>query len=183
MSLLCTFKDTLRFLTLVKQKFDRRTKGLEWFHDKWCREKAAYQMFVISLLVLDQKDFDVANEFWLSFLHIYMLQCWLFMVWQTVINNFCYALKVIWYMRRNLKLDIAINHVCYWLFLLSVHWNKVRKTARIRNRYNQVPHLPQDTKLESNIITINITNKILSRLGDHKAAMNRRESMTNTRHK
>ena len=36
---------------------------------------------------------------------------------------------------------------------------KVKKTARIRNRYNQVPHLSQDTKWESNIITINITNK------------------------
>ena len=35
----------------------------------------------------------------------------------------------------------------------------VRKTARIRNRYNQVPHLSQDTKSESNKITINITNK------------------------
>ena len=36
---------------------------------------------------------------------------------------------------------------------------KVRKTARIRNLYNQVPHLSQDTKWESNKITINITNK------------------------
>ena len=34
---------------------------------------------------------------------------------------------------------------------------KVRKKAR--NRYNQVPHLSQDTKWESNKITINITNK------------------------
>ena len=36
---------------------------------------------------------------------------------------------------------------------------RLRKTARIRNRYNQVPHLSQDTKWESNKITINITNK------------------------
>ena len=63
---------------------------------------------------------------------------------------------------------------------------KVRKTVRIRNRYNQVPHLSQDTKWEGNKITINITNKSQEvspfPSGDHKAAMNRRESMTNTRH-
>ena len=64
---------------------------------------------------------------------------------------------------------------------------KVRKTAKIGSRYNQVPHLSQDTKWASNTITINITNMsqevspFLS--GDHKVAMNRRESMTNTRHK
>ena len=62
---------------------------------------------------------------------------------------------------------------------------KARKTARIRKRYNQVPHLSQDTTWESNKIAKNITNK--SRevspfpSGDHKAAMNRRKIMTNTR--
>ena len=68
-------------------------------------------------------------------------------------------------------------------------WNpllEVRKTARTRNRYNQVPHIFQDTKLESNKITVNITNKsqevCLFPSCDHKAAKNRRESMTNTRH-
>ena len=34
--------------------------------------------------------------------------------------------------------------------------NKVRKTAMIRNNYNQVPHLLQVTKRESYKITINI---------------------------
>ena len=65
--------------------------------------------------------------------------------------------------------------------------NEVRKTARIRNQYSQVPHLSQDTKWESNKITLNITNKSQEvspfSPGDHKAAMNRRKSMTNTRHK
>ena len=65
--------------------------------------------------------------------------------------------------------------------------SKVKKTARIRNRYNQVPHLSKDTKCESNKITINITNKSQEvspfPAGDHKAAMNRRESMKNKRHK
>ena len=64
---------------------------------------------------------------------------------------------------------------------------EVRQTARIRNQYNQVPHLSQDIKRESNKITINITNKTQEvspfPSGDHKAAMNKPESMTNTRHK
>ena len=64
---------------------------------------------------------------------------------------------------------------------------KVRKTAKIRKRYNHVPDLTQDTTRESNKNTINITNKSQEvnpfPAGDHKAAMNRCESMRNTRHK
>ena len=64
---------------------------------------------------------------------------------------------------------------------------KVKKGAKIRNQYNQVPHLTQDTTWESNKNTINITNKSQEvshfRVGDHKAAMNSRKSMRNTRHK
>ena len=64
---------------------------------------------------------------------------------------------------------------------------QVKKTARLNNRYNQVPHLSQDTKWESNKITINITDKSLEvspfPSGDNKATMNRRESMTNRRYK
>ena len=66
-------------------------------------------------------------------------------------------------------------------FCCQVYISKVRKTARIRNRYNQVPHLSQDTKWESNKVTINITNKSQEvspfPSSEHKAAMNRRESM------
>ena len=36
---------------------------------------------------------------------------------------------------------------------------KIRKNAKIRNRYNQVPHLTQDTTIESNKNTQNITYK------------------------
>ena len=54
------------------------------------------------------------------------------------------------------------------------HQLYVRKTAKIRKRYN----------MGSNKNTINITNKsqVVSFFpaGDHKAAMNRRESMRNT---
>ena len=64
---------------------------------------------------------------------------------------------------------------------------KVRKTAKIRKRYNQVPHLTQDSTWESNKNTIKITNKSQEvspfPAGDHRAAMNRRESMRNKRHK
>ena len=49
---------------------------------------------------------------------------------------------------------------------------KVRKTAKIRKRYNQVPHLTKDTTWESNKKSINITNmsQELSSFpaGDHK---------------
>ena len=38
----------------------------------------------------------------------------------------------------------------------------VRKTAKIRKWYNQVPHLTQDTTWESNKNTINISNVRLS---------------------
>ena len=65
--------------------------------------------------------------------------------------------------------------------------NKVSKMAKIRKRYNQVTHLTQDTTWESDKNTINITNKSQEAspfpAGDHKAAMNRCESMTNTKHK
>ena len=63
---------------------------------------------------------------------------------------------------------------------------KVRKVAKSRNRYKQIPHLTQDiphgkvTKTQ-----LNITNKSQKvspyPAGDHKAVMNRHESMTNTR--
>ena len=63
----------------------------------------------------------------------------------------------------------------------------VRKTTKIRKRYNQVPHLNNDTSWESNKNTINIANRSQeispSPAGDHKAAMNRRKSTKNTSHK
>ena len=69
----------------------------------------------------------------------------------------------------------------------GISMSKVRNIAKIGKRYNQVPHLTQDTIWESNKNTINITNKSQEvspfPAGDYKAAMNRRESMGNTRHK
>ena len=67
-------------------------------------------------------------------------------------------------------------------FLLFV---KVRKAAKIRNQYNQVPHLTHDTTWKSDKNT-NITNKSQEvspfPAGVHKEAMNRRERMANTRY-
>ena len=63
---------------------------------------------------------------------------------------------------------------------------KARKTSKIRNPYNQIPQQTKDTMWEGDKTQLNITNKNqeLSPFpaGDHKAAMNRRESMTNIRH-
>ena len=64
---------------------------------------------------------------------------------------------------------------------------KVKKVAKIRNQYKQVPRLTKDTTWESDINKIK-HQKPKPRVnpfqaGDQKAAMNRRKSMTNARHK
>ena len=65
---------------------------------------------------------------------------------------------------------------------------KQSKKARIRNRYNQVPHLTKDTTWESDKNTrkhnIQESQEVSPFPAVHdKAAMNRQESMTNTNHK
>ena len=67
---------------------------------------------------------------------------------------------------------------------------KVRKKAKIRNRYNQVPHLTQDTILESDKNTRKHHTQESQEFnpfptGDHKVARNRNDSMakTNTNNK
>ena len=66
---------------------------------------------------------------------------------------------------------------------------KARKKTKIRNRCNQVPHLIQDTTWESEKTH---TRKhhikegqdvIPFQASDHKPAMNRQDSMTDTKHK
>ena len=55
--------------------------------------------------------------------------------------------------------------------------SNVRKTTKIRNRYNQVKHLTQDTTCESDKTQLNIKNESqevsIFPVGDHNAAMNR----------
>ena len=60
---------------------------------------------------------------------------------------------------------------------MHIAWYIVIKGVKIRNRYNQVPHLTQDNTCESDKYTIYITNESQEvssfPAGDHKAAMNR----------
>ena len=63
---------------------------------------------------------------------------------------------------------------------------KVRKKAKVRNRYNQVPHLTQDTIWESHKNTrkhhIQESQEVSPfPAGDHKAARNRQDRMTLTK--
>ena len=55
---------------------------------------------------------------------------------------------------------------------------KARKKAKIRNRYNQIPHLTQDTDGKVTTSQLDITNEgqevSLFPAGDHKASINRR---------
>ena len=55
---------------------------------------------------------------------------------------------------------------------------KVSKGAKIRNRYNQVPHLTQDTNVKVTISQLDTTNEKQEvspfPAGDHKAQINRR---------
>ena len=60
----------------------------------------------------------------------------------------------------------------------SLSLGKVRKKAKIRNRYNQAPHLTQDTNGKVTISQLDITYEsqevCLFPAGDHKASINRR---------
>ena len=55
---------------------------------------------------------------------------------------------------------------------------KVRKRAKIKNRYNQAPHLTQDTNGKVTTSQLDITNKSQEvspfPTGDHNASINRR---------
>ena len=65
----------------------------------------------------------------------------------------------------------------------SIYHIKVSKSAKIRNRYNQVPHLTNDTNgkaLNSKLDTTNESQKISPfPAGDHKAQINRRAQRHN----
>ena len=74
--------------------------------------------------------------------------------------------------------------------LLLVELQKVRKKAKIRNGYNQVPHLTRDTiwKTDKNTRkqhTLDGEDVSPFIADDHKAARNRHDSITkaNTKHK
>ena len=64
--------------------------------------------------------------------------------------------------------------VCYRWLPISSQIKKVRKRTKIRNRYNQAPHLTQDTNGKVTTSQIDITNENQEvspfPAGDHKAS-------------
>ena len=60
---------------------------------------------------------------------------------------------------------------------------KIRKRAKIRNRYNQAFHLTQDTNGKGTTSQLDITNESSEvspfPAGDHKASINRRSQKHN----
>ena len=64
-------------------------------------------------------------------------------------------------------------------------YTKVSEGAKIRNRYNQVPHLTQDTNAKVTNSQLDTTNKSQEvspfPAGDHKAHINRRIQMHSKR--
>ena len=69
----------------------------------------------LSPQVLDQKYFAAPKEVY-KFSFVTMLTLDGFGRPSETIS--VYTLKVIWYMRKNTKSDIAINYVCSWLFFV-----------------------------------------------------------------
>ena len=71
-------------------------------------------------------------------------------------------------------------------FLIYFHCTKVSKGAKIKNRYNQVPHLTQDTNgkvTNSQLDTTNESQEVSHfPAGDHKAHINRR-AQRHSKHK
>ena len=72
------------------------------------------------------------------------------------------------------------------IYIVSLRIIKVSKVAKIRKRYNQVPHLTQDTNgkvKNSQLDTTNESQEVSPfPAGDHKAHINRRaQNIANTR--
>ena len=74
---------------------------------------------------------------------------------------------------HSISSSMSLILTCVWLD----YRNKVRKRAKIRNRYNQVPHLTQDTngKVTTSQLDITDESQMVSPFpaGDHKASTNR----------
>ena len=71
-------------------------------------------------------------------------------------------------------------------FTLKCYLDKVSKGAKIRSRYNQVPHPTQDTNgkvTNSQLDTTNVSQEVSPfPAGDHKANINRR-AQRHSKHK
>ena len=87
------------------------------------------------------------------------------------------SLKIVNFCRLTLSLPVMTVVVCYCC--LCMFLVKVSIDAKIRNRYNQVPHLTQDTNgkvANSQLDTTNESQEVSPfPAGDHKAHINRRQ--------
>ena len=79
---------------------------------------------------------------------------------------------------------VSSKHLQNWDRIILYFWSKCHVSTK---RYNQVPHLTQNTTWERHKNAINNTNKSQEASSfpadDHNAVMNRRKSTRNTRHK
>ena len=77
-----------------------------------------------------------------------------------------------------LKKSVGFNIFSAQFIKIISHNKKVGKRAKIRNRYNKVTHLTQDTNGEVTNSQLDITNGSQEvspfPAGDHKASINRR---------
>ena len=78
------------------------------------------------------------------------------------------------------KKDSCFLQISFDWFIKSI---KVRRRAKIRNRYNPAPHLTQDTNGKVKTSQLDITNESQEvshfTAGDHKASINRRTQKHN----
>ena len=92
--------------------------------------------------------------------------------------------------RENLRTTKAQTSLCirvfWWAPSIFALWYTVSKGAKIRNRYNQVPYLTQDTSgqvTNSQLDTTNESQEVSPfPAGDHKAHINRR-TQKHSKHK
>ena len=103
------------------------------------------------------------------------------MLWSEIIVKACqFHLAQTWW--RNIQ-ELGLANVYNNSDDGAEKWLKVSKGAKIRNRYNQIPYLTQDTKgklTHSQLYTTNESQEVSPfQAGDHKAQINRRAQRRN----
>ena len=80
--------------------------------------------------------------------------------------------------KESVSADYFHLYICLYYFTLLINPLKVSKGAKIRDRYNQVPHLTQDTNWKVTNSKLDTTNESQEvspfPAGGHKAHINRR---------
>ena len=83
----------------------------------------------------------------------------------------------------NVASTLSKNETAHAFLPIFGTLHKIGKRAKIRNRYNQAPHLTQDTsgKVTTSLLDIAIESPEVSPLtaGEHKASINRRAQKHN----